>query len=261
MKRYLRLVGIFAGASLSAQMEYRANFIAGLLESLGQVGIGLLTLVIFFRNASTLGGWTAPQAAVVLGLFMLTNSFIAVALAPNLNRIAESVRLGTMDFTLLKPIDAQFQVSTRNLNAFRIGDALIGVGIVVWGLVQLQGVTVGGVLLGLALYLSALVTVYSIWFMLATTAFWWVKVQNITELFNGFFAAARYPVVAFPGGIRFLLTFVVPIAFITTVPAWAVLGELPPGFAIASPLLAVTLMVVSRLFWRYALRNYTSASS
>lgn len=256
----MRLVGLFAGASLAAQMEYRANFLAGLLESLGQVGIGLLTLSIFFGNASTLGGWTAREAALVLGLFMLTNSFIAVVLAPNLNRISEAVRLGTMDFTLLKPIDAQFQVSTRNLNAFRLGDGVIGLGIIGWGLAGVS-VTAGGLALGALLYLSALVTVYSIWFMLSTTAFWWVNVQNITELFNGVFAAARYPAAAFPGFLRVFLTFVIPVAFVTTVPAQAILGEVSPGVAVASPLLAGALFVLARLFWRRALRGYTSASS
>lgn len=261
MRRALRLTGRFAASALSAQLEYRANFVAGLLESLGQVGIGLLSLSLFFRNASSLGGWTPAQAALVLGLYMLTTSFTNVVLYPNLNRIAESVRLGTMDFVLLKPIDAQYQVSARNLNAFRLGDGLIGLGIIGWGLAHLPDVSPGGVLLGVLLYLCALVMVYSIWFFLATTAFWLVKVENVTELFNGFFGAARFPVTAFPGWVQTLLTFVVPIAFITTVPAQSALGVADARLLWLSPVLALLLAFASRRFWLFALRNYTSASS
>ena len=60
--------------------------------------------------------------------------------------------------------------------------------------------------------------------MLTTTAFWLVKVDNISELFYAFFSAGRFPVSAFPVWVRFVLTFIVPIAFITTVPAAAAVG-------------------------------------
>ena len=41
MKRYLRLVRVFVGATLSAQLEYRANFLGAVLASLGEVGVAL----------------------------------------------------------------------------------------------------------------------------------------------------------------------------------------------------------------------------
>ncbi|WP_245557559.1 ABC transporter permease [Deinococcus peraridilitoris] len=247
--------------SLSAQLEYRGNFFAGLLESLGQIGIGFLSLSLFFRNSSALGGWSLPEAALVLGFYMLTISFISVFLYPNLSRIAEQVRLGTMDFTALKPLDAQFHVSTRNLNAFRMGDGLIGLVVVIWALVQLGGVGVVALLAGVVLYLCALAIVYSIFLILATTAFWWVKVENITELFTGLLGAARFPASSFPGWVRAFLTFVVPITFITTVPAQAMLGRSTLTLTLVSPLIALALLAISRLFWLYALRSYTSASS
>ncbi len=257
----MKLIRLFVGAALSAQLEYRANFFASALESVAQVGVGLLGLALFLGNSDSLGGWSYPQAALVLGLFMLTQGFISVALQPNLSRIAEQVREGSMDFTLLKPLDAQFLVSTRNLNLFRLSDALVGAGIVVWAAARLPEVTLGGLLLGALLYLCALVMVYSVWLSLSTTAFWWIKVPNITELFNGAFGAGRFPVVAFPAPVRFALTFVVPIAFITTVPAQAALGQLSLTLAVISPLIALTLWLLSRLFWLHALRSYTSASS
>ena len=261
MRRSFRLVRLFVAASLSAQLEYRATFFASALESVAQVGVGLLGLALFLRHGDSLGGWSYPQAALVLGLFTLTQGFISVALQPNLSRIAEGVREGGMDFTLLKPLDAQFLVSTRNLNLFRLSDALVGAGIVVWAVAHLPEVTPGGLLLGALLYLCALVMVYSVWFALSTTAFWWVKVQNITELFQGAFGAGRFPVSAFPAPVRFALTFVLPIAFITTVPAQAALGQISPALVLLSPLAALALWLFSRLFWLYALRSYTSASS
>jgi ABC-2 type transport system permease protein len=54
---------------------------------------------------------------------------------------------------------------------------------------------------------------------------------------------------------------VVPVAFLTTFPAQALLGRLEDWIAVVSVVLAVLLFVVARAFWRFALRHYTGASS
>ncbi|GHF57243.1 ABC-2 type transport system permease protein [Deinococcus metalli] len=262
MRRYLRLVRIFTGATVAAQLEYRANFVGAVLASLGQVGVALLGIGVLFGQPGTtsVGGWSFREALLVTGFYMLTEGFIAVFVQPNMSRIAEAVRTGAMDFTLLKPIDAQFGVSTRHLNVLRVPDMVIGVGLIVSAASALT-VTPGSALAAALLYASALVIVYCIWLGLSTTAFWFVKTQNVTELFSGVFGAARFPATAFPVPVRFLLTFVVPVAFVTTVPAQALTGQLGVTLALTSPLVAAALLLVTRLFWRYAVASYTSASS
>jgi ABC-2 type transport system permease protein len=94
-----------------------------------------------------------------------------------------------------------------------------------------------------------------------TTAFYFVKVDNISELWFAFFQAASFPISAFPTWAKFLLTFIVPIAFITTVPASAAIGKVSLELATSSLLVAALLFAISQWFWRYAIANYTSASS
>ncbi|ADV67341.1 ABC transporter permease [Deinococcus maricopensis] len=263
MKRALRLMRLFLGASLSAQLEYRANFIGSVLAAIGEALTALLGLSLIFSRPEikTLGGWTLPEAVIVAGFFMLTQGVIATAFQPNLSKIAEGVRTGSMDFNLLKPIDAQFLVSTRNINFLRSIDVALGLGIIAWGVAQLGGVTILGAATAAALYVSALLMVYAIWFMLSTTAFWFVKVENVTALFDGVFGVGRYPIQAFPAWLRPALTFVVPVALITTVPAQALTGRLTWTLALASPVIAALLLVLARALWVRALASYTSASS
>jgi ABC-2 type transport system permease protein len=250
------------GASLSTQLEYRANFVVNLIETVLRVLGSLLGLSILVGDAQNIGGWSLLEAAVVLGIFTLFDGLISLALAPNLNRIAEGVRTGTFDFTLLKPIDAQFLVSFRNLNLLRLPDVLLGAGIIVWALTQLSkppGLEQLG--LGVLLLCTAYLMVYAIWFMLSTTAFWFVRVENITELFWGFYRAGQFPMTVFPGWVRLFFTFIIPIAFITNVPAQAFTGKLESGSVWAALAVSVGLFALSRWFWRFALRSYTSASS
>jgi ABC-2 type transport system permease protein len=75
------------------------------------------------------------------------------------------------------------------------------------------------------------------------------------------FDAARYPVDFFKGGVRTFLTFVVPVAFVTSIPADALLGRSNPWLLLLAPVLAASTLLASHLFWNYALRHYGSASS
>jgi ABC-2 type transport system permease protein len=183
LDRYFKLIAIFVGASISAQLEYRSNFIVSLLGALLAAGGSLFGLVILIGDNSSLGGWTYAEAMVVVGLFTLVQGCIGGLLYPNLNKIAEAVRTGTMDFMLLKPIDAQFLVSTRNINMFPLLNVVVGLAVIVLALARVPSVSVLGILSGVILLGASLAIVYAIWFMLTTTAFWFVKVENITELF------------------------------------------------------------------------------
>ncbi|WP_084048832.1 ABC-2 family transporter protein [Deinococcus hopiensis] len=137
MKRYLRLVRIFTEATLAAQLEYRANFVGAVLASLAQSGAALL----------------------VVGRFMLTEGVISAFIQPNMGKIAEAVRTGSMDFTLLKPIGAQLNVSTRYLNVLRVTDLLVGLGLLVYAGAHLTLSTIG-VAFAALLYLCSVVIVY-----------------------------------------------------------------------------------------------------
>jgi ABC-2 type transport system permease protein len=260
-RRYLRLAMIFAGASISAQLEYRVNFLVNLLGSLLTVGGALFGLSVLYADGQPLGGWSYREALVVVGLYTLIQGFIGAFLTPNLNGIGEAVRTGTLDFTLLKPIDTQFFVSTRNVNLFRVTDLLTGTAIVVWAASGLPGASVAGALGGALLVVAALAIVYAVWFALSTTAFWFVKVANLTDLFSSLFRAGQMPATAFPGWVRFLFTFIVPVAFMTTVPAEAIVGRIRVGNALTALAVTFALLAFSRWFWRFAVRSYTSASS
>ena len=75
------------------------------------------------------------------------------------------------------------------------------------------------------------------------------------------FAVARYPLSMYPGWLRFILTWIVPVGIITTFPAQALTGELTVKVVILGIGLAVSLVILASCLFRRALRHYSSASS
>ena len=263
MTRYLSSLRLFWSTSVSAEMEYRANFVLAALQSAGTLAGSVFVLWSLFRTGYALGGWTWHQALLVVAAYTVLDGFQATVLAPNREQVGEMVREGSLDFVLLKPIDAQFWLSTRKLRIWGVPNLLLGVGLAVFAVWQLS--PPAGVPMSLARFVLpmglGLVIVYALGYLLSTATVWFVKMNNITVAMQALLEAGRYPVSAYPGAYRIFFTFVLPVAFMTTVPAEFVLGKAGYGVLLVSAVVAVALLAVSRLFWKFALRYYTSASS
>ncbi len=258
--RYWKLLGRFWGSALAAELEYRGNFALAAMAALAMLAGSVFSLSLLYQGGYRPGGWKFDEALLVLGAFTILEGFSNTFLGPNLNRIVEQVQRGTLDFVLLKPVDSQFWLSTRFLSPWGLPNLLLGLGVWVYAGSRL-GMGFSHGLLGLGLLGVASLLLYSLWFILGSTSIWFVKIYNATEVLRGLLEAGRYPIGAYPALYRFFFTFVVPVAFLTTVPAEASLGRLEPRsfwIALGSALL---VFVLARLFWRLALRSYTSASS
>lgn len=260
MERYIRIIRLFWAAAIAAELEYRVNFLLAALSSLGGLAGSLFGLFLFYRSGYTFAGWQWEEALIVLGIFTLLQGFSSTFLAPNLNRIVRHVQEGTLDFVLLKPVSSQFWLSVHTLSPWGIPDLAFGIFLVGYAGSRL-GLPVTSYLVSLIPLLFGLAILYSLWFMLGATSIWFVKIYNITEVLRGLLEAGRFPMVAYPMSYRVFFTFVIPVAFLTTVPAEAMLGRGELGWVVGAACLALALLLASHWFWRFALRFYTSASS
>ena len=260
MRRYLRVLGLFWSTAIAAELEYRLNFLIATLSSLTNLIGSIFGLFLFYRTGYTFDGWSWQEAIVVLGMFTLLQGFSATFLVPNLNRIVQQVEQGTLDFVLLKPISSQFWLSARTISPWGLPDLLFGAIIIIYAGTQL-GLGIRNYLVSAIPILFGLIILYSLWFMLGATSIWFVRIYNVTEVLRGLLEAGRYPMVAYPAAYRYFFTFVVPVAFLTTVPAEAMLGRSQMTWVIGAGILAVGLLLASKFFWQFALRFYTSASS
>ncbi|CAK6699098.1 ABC-2 family transporter protein [Synechococcus sp. BA-124 BA4] len=262
MGRYARTLREFWVSALAMELEYPANALIELLSVLGNLAGSVVVLALFYGRGHGLGGWSWDEALVVLGVYTLLDGFSSTLLQPNLGAIVNHVRTGSLDFVLLKPIDSQFWLSARSFSPWGLPGLLAGLGLIVLAAGRAGATPSPLTLLGTALLLlcSALI-LYSLWFALAATSIWFVKVWNATEVLRSTLVAGRFPVSAYPPALRTLFTLVLPVAFLTTVPAEAILGRATLPWVLASLGMAVVALGLSRGLWRHALRYYTSASS
>ena len=201
METYWRVLRLFWGTAISAELEYRINFLVAALSSLGGLAGSLFGLTLFYRTGYQFQNWSWEEALLVLGMFTLLQGFSATMLIPNLNKIVNQVQEGTLDFVLLKPISSQFWLSTRTISPWGIPDLVFGLIIIVYGGTRL-GLEVTDYLLGIPPLLFGAISLYSLWFMLGATSIWFVKIYNVTEVLRGLLEAGRFPIAAYPMAYR-----------------------------------------------------------
>ncbi len=257
---YGKVLGLFWQTAIAAELEYRLNFVLASFSSLANLAGSIFSLYLFYRTGYNFAGWNWYQALIVLGMFTILQGVAATLFVPNLNRIVEYVEKGTLDFVLLKPISSQFWLSGRIISPWGIPDLFFG-SLLIFYAGNILNVSLINGLVSLSLLFLGILILYSIWFILGATSIWFVKIYNVTEVLRGLLEAGRYPIVAFPAIYRLFFTFIVPVAFLTTLPAQAMLGEVVTPWILGSLGLAVFLLAFSHWFWQFALRFYTSASS
>ena len=258
----LRIVATYFRLGLLGELEYRTNFFVQIFESLLGLAISLGGLLVVFTHTDTLAGWLPAHLVALVGIHIFVGGLINLVISPSMERFMESVRKGTLDFMLTKPADAQLLVSAQRFEIWKLVD--VGLGLVVIGVALLQleaRIGVGETAVFLVALVAGGVIVYSFWLILATCAFWFVRVENILVIFQSMYSAGRWPVGIYPSWLRFTLTFIVPIAFAVTVPAQGLIGSLTTELLLGALALAAGMLLVSRLFWRYGLRHYSGASA
>lgn len=244
------------------EMQYRVNFFIQLLQSIIAVATGLIGLTLVFGQVDTLRGWTQPELLAVMGVHILMGGVIRSAIQPNMERLMNDVLNGTLDFALTKPADAQTLVSVREFRFWQLTDVIVGLAILVVAVVQLDSTLSAW---QIPAFIAALVMggimLYCVWLMVTSIAFWVIRVNDIVNLFEGLYAAGRWPVSIYPDWLRTGMTFLVPVAFAVTIPAEAMTNRLTVESLLFALGLTVFFLLLARGVWVLGLRSYSGASA
>lgn len=261
MRRHLKLIGIFVRATVQTQLEYRSSIFARLAADALGICTSLLLLWAMFQQVESVGGWSFHQVLILLGIVYTVEFVVEFWLYPSLSPISGYVQRGEFDLLLLKPIASQFLVTFRYLQVMQVGGALVGLGVIAYGMYHLDAITPLNVIL-LLLFLAVAVTIiYSIYLALSTLAFWFTRIEEVATIIWLHSSAGSFPITAYPPWARVLFTFVIPVAFVTNVPAEAATGRLTWEWGLGGLAFGAAVLSGATWLWSRAIRNYSSASS
>lgn len=259
-------MSLYARLSVQNAAAYRFDIVVRIFVSLVHLTGELFVVWTIFSNTDNLKGWRWQHMMVLVGVYRIIAGGIRIYIVPNMRVVLQDIRQGTLDFVLLRPVNSQLLISIRQFVFWRFSDVILGGLVAGYGCYKLRGeIPLLPALLFVLMIAAGFVIVYSTWLMLATIGFWLVRIQNIEMVFWNVFEAGRFPIAIYRPWVQWMLTFVVPLAFITTFPAGVLLRDPNIGVPAAAPIYATiiagAMFVLSSWFWRFGLRHYSGASA
>lgn len=261
-KHLLRVWVANTRTSIIREMEFRTNFILGIVRHGIWISAFIFMIEIIFRNTTSLNGWDHAEVLIVLGLSRIIEGTIDTFITRNIALLPQTVQRGEFDLFLLKPLPSQFSVAFQKFHFYNIGNILGGLAIFVYALRNLDQVPSlpqWGIFL--ILIAVSFIVFYSFFIMVASLVFRLERLESLWSLLTFFTEPITVPFDIFPRTPRLLITYLIPIAFIVFVPAQAITGKMALWQLPVAILMAITFLTLANLAWASGLRRYTSASS
>ena len=267
MQRYLKLYLLLAGAYVRSRLQYRLSFwmmcIAIVASEACMVGL----LGALFTKFRAVNGWTLAEIVFLYGLVNLAYSLMRI-LGNQLDDFDRYIVRGELDTVLTKPIPPLFYILASRVELHHVARALTSVAIFILALnlAQIRW-TMSVAVFSVTTVLSGGTIMFALILVSATVALWTTKSGKLTDLLiSATKEAATFPISIYPLAVRLVLTFILPVAFVTYYPAQQFLQKeeflgMPEFFQFGAPVVALVMLSVGFLCWHYGLRRYQSTGS
>ncbi len=263
MKRYVKIYILFIRLNYRRASLHMGNFMTGLFGNVAWGIFSILAIYILSARSTSIFGWSREELFVLAGTYnILVGGSFRMLFARNFENMINLIRLGGLDGVLLKPLNSQFGVSTGHLSIYSMARIVLSV-IYVFIVMSIAGIEIGiiNIVSFLIFGFFGLIALYAFWFIIMSFIIWFPDLYNIDEIPYSTDNLARYPPQILWAMKMFIFLFAFPVSLVVSTPTKALIDKLTlfdAGLLIA---VALGLLFVSSKFWKFSLRNYTSASS
>jgi ABC-2 type transport system permease protein len=241
-------------------MASRSGAVLFIIGKLVRFTFFLFFLTLLVGKTKSLGTYSLWQVI----LFFVTYNFIDILaqfLLREVYKFRSHIVTGSFDYLLLKPMSPLFQSLFGGPDILDL-ITLFPLGFYFWYVLQhLGNITVTGVLLYIFLVINGLLIAISFHILVLALGVLTTEVDNAVWMFRNITQLGRIPIDIYKDPFRWILTYIIPVSIMISVPAKALLGLLTISGVFLAGLFSTICLYVSYSFWKYALKKYSSASS
>ncbi|HEX3046120.1 MAG TPA: ABC-2 family transporter protein, partial [Bacillota bacterium] len=250
--RHLKIWWMMVSKYIKAKTQYRLDFIIGMLTMVVESGTGLLVLWILFPPGSTLAGWNFRELFFIYSLTQL-------ALIPmymffvHLWGVSDQVESGEFIKYYFRPINMFVYYIGDRIDIRMIGNIFLASAAVIYAssLNHIQWTLWKIVFLLFSLFGSSLILI-SVYLVAASVSLVFDSPLFVfVHFISRFIEFAKYPATIFKGFIRFMITCMIPMAFMGYYPALYFLRPQEGNLLMyASPVIGIVMFILAYQVWR-----------
>ena len=262
LKRYWRLYRVLIKQFFKVVMQSKVDFLMGLLGFFLTQASGIIFLYLIFQQIPDLQGWSLDQLIFIYGFAQIPRG-IDHLFTDNIWLVAWRLVInGEFDRYMLRPMNVFFQVVAEKLQPDALGEILIGSILVIISVQKgVAAITPLNILLFVVSIFAGALIYTSIKLFFASFALWMKQSGSLLQVAYEMAEFAKYPTEIYHKGIQFVITWVIPFAFVAYLPASFFLGN-------ASAWIIGIECVIAFVFWcaayglfNHGLRFYESAGN
>lgn len=263
----VRVCRALLGAAVRSAAQYRGNLVLMVVMGVAYQGSGFAFIAVVLSRYPEIGGWTFREVALIYGLRLMAHALYNIPLQV-LWYQEDMIRDGSFDRFLLRPLHPFLQLLTSRVSVNAAGDALIALAVFVYAasIADVAWTPLAVLYIALALIGGALIE-GAVQVMITAASFRTVQVWPARFFAdNVILSFGSYPLSVFGGALQWVVTWLLPIAFIAYVPADAVL-ERDGGLTVTSaaawlaPLVGLVWFWAAYRLWRRQLDRYSSTGT
>ncbi|MBP2057512.1 ABC-2 type transport system permease protein [Lactobacillus colini] len=258
--QYIKLYKIFVRQYFKQLLEYKLDFIIGILGIFVTQCLNIVFLWVIFSKIPSLYGWNLDELIFIYG-FSLIPKGLDHLLTDNLWIFAKkTVVSGQFDKYLLRPISPLFQITFETFQFDAVGEILIGVLLLIKSFNIVYWTPQKAILFILTIPFTTLIYT-SLKIMTASISFWTKKSGSVMYIFYMINNFAKYPVNIYNFVIRFVITFIIPFAFTAFYPASFFIRGENNTFFYSLIMISILFFLLSLFIWKKGISSYESSGS
>ena len=264
---YLDVFKEYMRVSFLAAVEYRAGLWGWLLANPIQFVVGFAPIKFVVEEFGDVAGWNYGELAFLYGLAAISHGLNVIFFIQSWF-MGWDVVDGEFDRLMLRPLNVLFQFYFTGLNPVGISDMIPAICVFVYGCIKVGFVwNLANTLCVLSMLIAATFIRCSVYLILGSMSFWTKSHNNFSDYTQQLIdKATMYPLSIYPESFQFILTYIIPVAWISFYPVSRLLGKslgrLNGSVAIwGTPIVAVILFVIAASVFNRGLKHYESAGN
>ena len=225
-KRYRYLYFRYISQDLKRMLEYQLDFFIQFFSTFLMQITGLATIWGIFTQVQEIHGWSYWEIVLVYSLMYFSIGFGEIFFEGPwaINGLYHS---GKLDYLLLRPLPVPFQIFASQIGLNGIGNMLTAVIVFITAWIHCsKSISLLNAVLFLFLFTVAIPIKGAIILAANCITFWTKSVGNaFGNLIHNVGEYTKYPITIYPKVIQFVVTLIVPYAFVSFFPASLLLDK------------------------------------
>lgn len=259
LKMYFSFIVIY----LKSKLEYKIAFLCEIIANFILVIVYYVGIWIIFNNYESVFGWKYKEILLLFNINWLCYSISGFFLWEPMTNLGTKIQSGEFDAYLIRPIRPLLHLVVKQFQYTFLPRFLLSLYFLIKTIRDMdQDINIPVIIYTV---INGVIIYSCVFILIGAVSFWLVQNKEVGDILTNSDYGMRnfvdYPLDIYNKPIKFLLTFIVPYAFVNYIPVSYLLDKDTDLHILKIASVTVIFVLITMLVWSRGLRKYNSTGT